>query len=72
MKTTIRNTLGTLAILSSSAFAAGVTGTAETGLPVSLLLGFFALMIAFQTVPATMLMIGIVRGLLARRGDLPR
>jgi hypothetical protein len=72
MKTTIRNILGTLPILSSSAFAAGVTGTAEAGLPVSLLLGFFALMIAFQIVPATMMTIGILRGLFTRRVDLPR
>jgi len=72
MKTTIRNTLSMLPILSSSALAAGVTGTTEAGIPVLLLLGLFALMIAFQIVPATMLMIGIVRGLFARRGDLPR
>jgi len=72
MKATIRNTLSTLLILSSPAFAVGTTGSGEAGLPVLLLLGIFAAMIAFQIVPATMLLIGIVRGLLARRVDLPR
>lgn len=72
MKTIIRNTLSILLTLSSSAFAAGTTGSGEAGLPVVLLLGFFALMIAFQMVPATMMMIGLGRGLFARKVDPPR
>lgn len=72
MKTIIRNTLGTLLILSPSAFAVGATGGGEAGFPVLLFLGIFAVMIAFQIVPATMMMIGIVRGFVGRVMDLPR
>jgi uncharacterized membrane protein YphA (DoxX/SURF4 family) len=72
MKTVIRNTLGTRLILSPSAFAAGTTGGGEAGCPVLLLLGIFAVMIAFQIVPATIMMIGIARGFVGRVIDLPR
>ena len=72
MKTTIRNTLGTLLFLAPSTFAAGTTGGGEAGFAVSLLLAIFAVMIAFQLVPATMMMIGIVRGFVGRVVDLPR
>lgn len=70
MKTTLRNTLGTLLILSPSALAASAPGS-EAGFPVWLVIGLFALMIAFQLVPATMMLIGMVRGLVAPKVDLP-
>lgn len=63
MKKTLRNTLITLAIFSSSAFAAGSAATGESGLLVSLFVGFFALIIVFQFVPAVLLMVGMIKGL---------
>jgi len=66
MKTTLRNTLIALLTFSSSAFAAGTAGAGEGGLMVSLFLGFFALIIVFQLVPATLMMVGVLRGLFGR------
>ena len=66
MKTTLRNTLIALLTFSPSAFAAGATGAGEGGLLVSLFLGFFAVIIVFQLIPATLMMIGILRGLFGR------
>ena len=66
MKTTLRNTLIALLTFSSSAFAAGATGAGEGSLLVSLFLGFFAIIIVFQLVPATLMMVGVLRGLFGR------
>lgn len=66
MKTTLRNALIALLTFSSTAFAAGSTGAGDGGLLVSLFLGFFAVIIIFQLVPATLMMIGILRGLFGR------
>lgn len=66
MKTTLRNALIALLTFSSTAFAAGSTGAGDGGLLVSLFLGFFAVIILFQLVPATLMMIGILRGLFGR------
>ena len=66
MKTTLRNTLIALLTFSSTAFAAVATGAGEGGLLVSLFLGFFGLIIVFQLVPATLMMIGVLRGLFGR------
>jgi len=66
MKTTLRNTLIALLAFSSSAFAAGATGAGEGSLLVSLFLGFFALIVVFQLVPAALMMIGVLRGLFGR------
>ncbi|MFO7765600.1 MAG: hypothetical protein R6V33_04145 [Pelovirga sp.] len=66
MKTTLRNTLIALLTFSSSAFAASGTGAGEGGLLVALFIGFFALIIVFQLVPATLMMVGVLRGLFGR------
>ena len=66
MKTTLRNTLIALITFSSSAFAAGNSGAGEGSLLLSLFIGFFALIVVFQLVPATIMLIGMVRGLLGR------
>jgi hypothetical protein len=66
MKTTLRNTLIALLTFSSSAFAASTAGAGEGGLLVSLFLGFFALIVVFQLVPAALMLVGILRGLFGR------
>ncbi len=66
MKTTLRNTLIALFTFSSSAFAAGTTGAGEGSLLVALFLGFFAVIIVFQLVPAALMLVGILRGLFGR------
>jgi len=66
MKATLRNTLIALLTFSSSAFAAGSAGAGEGGLLVSLFLGFFALIVVFQLVPAALMLVGILRGLFGR------
>jgi len=66
MKRTLRNTLIALVTFSSSAFAAGQTGAGEGSLLLSLFIGFFALIIVCQLVPAVIMLVGMVRGLLGR------
>jgi len=66
MKRTLQSTLITLIAFSSSAFASESAGAGEGSLLVALFLGFFALIIVFQLVPATLMLIGIVRGLFGR------
>jgi hypothetical protein len=66
MKTTLRNTLIALLTFSSSAFAASGTGAGEGSLLVALFFGFFAVIIVFQLVPATLMLVGILRGLFGR------
>lgn len=66
MKNTLRNILIALAIFSSSAFAAGSSSTAESGLLVSLFVGFFALIIVFQLVPAVLMLVAMFKGLFGR------
>ena len=66
MKRILQSTLITLTGFSSSAFAAEAAGAGEGSLLVALFLGFFALIILFQLVPATLMLIGVVRGLFGR------
>ena len=66
MKNTLRNTLIALVTFSSSAFAAGSTSASGGGLLLSLFVGFFALIIVCQLVPATIMLIGILKGLFSR------
>ena len=65
MKNTLRNALIALFTCSSSAFAAGTTASNEGGLLLSIFIGFFALILVFQLVPATIMLIGMVKGLLS-------
>ena len=66
MKKTLRNTLIALVTFSSTAFAAGSAGAGEGSLLLSLFIGFFALIVVFQLVPATIMLIGMLRGLFGR------
>ena len=66
MKRILQSSLIALTALSSSAFAAEATGAGEGGLLVAMFIGFFALIIVFQLVPAALMLIGILRGLFGR------
>jgi hypothetical protein len=66
MKNTLRNTLIALITFSSSAFAAGSNGAGEGSLLLSLFIGFFALIVVFQLVPATLMFIGMIKGLTSK------
>ena len=63
MKNTLRNALIALITFSSSAFAAGSAADSGGGLLITLFVGFFALILAFQVVPAALMFIGMVKGL---------
>ncbi len=65
MKNILRNALIALFTLSSSAFAAGSAADSSGGLLITLFVGFFALILIFQLVPATLMFIGMVKGLLS-------
>lgn len=66
MKSILQNTLIMMIGLSSTAFASEATGASEGALLIALFLGFFALIVVFQLVPATLMLIGILRGLFGR------
>ncbi len=66
MKNTLRNTLIALITFSSSAFAATSNATGEGNLLLSLFIGFFALIVVFQLVPAVILFVGMVKGLVSK------
>jgi hypothetical protein len=61
-------TLATLigAIAPVTAFAASNTATGESGIFVWIFLGFFALIVVGQLVPAFMLVIGLIRGITSK------
>ena len=65
MKKSLRNALIALLVSSSSAFAAGTVSTGGSGLLISLFVGFFALILVCQLVPASLMFIGMVKGLLS-------
>ena len=69
MKKSLRNALIALFTFSSSAFAAVSTGNGEGSFLLSLFIGFFSLIIVFQVVPAALLFIGMVKGLLGASRD---
>ena len=59
---TLRMFLTLLAGSASAAFAASGTQDAETGFLVYLFVGFFALIVVSQLIPAVILFVGMVRG----------
>ena len=63
MKKMLRNALIALFTCSSSAFAASAASSTEGGFLLSLFIGFFALILVFQLVPATIMLIGMIKGL---------
>ena len=69
MKKSLRNGLIALLTFSTSAFAAVGTGGGEGSFLLSLFIGFFSLIIVFQVVPAFLLFVGMVKGLLGQASD---
>jgi hypothetical protein len=64
---TLTTIIGTIAGLAPAAAFAATTGTVEhTGLMGWIFLGFGALLIIGQAVPAVLLMIGLVKGLVGK------
>ncbi|MFZ4859658.1 MAG: hypothetical protein ACOYL3_25070 [Desulfuromonadaceae bacterium] len=61
---TLATLIGTMA--PATAFAAADAAAGNDGLFVWIFLGFFALIVVGQLVPAVMLVIGLVRGITAR------
>ncbi len=66
MKKQITYLLTGLSLMATSAFAAETSGAGEGSLLLSLFIGFFALIIVFQLVPATLMLIGMLRGIFGR------
>ncbi len=66
MKRSLFSTLIALLALAPSAFAAPASSSGESSFLVVLFLGFFALIIVFQLVPATLMLFGMLRGLFGR------
>ena len=66
MKNTLRNTLVALIASAPAAFAAENAGAGEGSLLLALFVGFFALIVVFQLVPATLMLIGMLRGIFGR------
>lgn len=70
MKNTLRNTLIALITFSSSAFAAGSAADSGGSFLLTLFIGFFALILVFQLVPATLMFIGMVKGLISTKTEV--
>ena len=66
MKNAIRNSLIVLASLSTTAYAAAEAGDQGGSFLLTLFIGFFALIIVFQLVPAVLLFTGMLKGLFSR------
>ena len=66
MKKAIINSLIILAGLSTSAFAAAETAGQGSNFLLTLFIGFFALIIVCQLVPAVLLFTGMLKGLFSR------
>jgi uncharacterized membrane protein len=54
----------------SSAFAASVPAEEGGSLLLTLFIGFFALIVVFQLVPACLLFVGILKGLFVRKHEV--
>ncbi|MEE4254801.1 MAG: hypothetical protein V2I50_12240 [Desulfuromusa sp.] len=73
MKVIARNILmASICTLSAvfPAFAAAAPAKEGGSLLLTLFIGFFALIVVFQLVPACLLFVGIVKGLFARKHDI--
>ena len=64
MKGILRNSLIALFTFSTAAFAANGADDGQGGFLLSLFIGFFALIIVFQIVPAFLLCVGMIKGLI--------
>lgn len=72
MKVMVRNILMASIFTLSAVFPAFAAAPAKEGgsLLLTLFIGFFALIVVFQLVPACLLFVGIVKGLFARKHDI--
>lgn len=70
MKNILRNTLIALFTCSSSAFAAETVASSSGGFLLSLFIGFFALILVFQIVPAVLMLIGMVKGVVGQESQV--
>jgi len=68
MKNTLR-ALMTLLVLSSTVYRAGTADAGGGNLLLTLFIGFFALIVVFQLVPAVILFIGMVKGLTSSKSS---
>lgn len=66
MKDILRNSLIALLTFSSAAFAATGANDGQSGFLLSLFIGFFALILVFQIVPAFLLFVGMIKGLVGQ------
>ena len=66
MKATLRNSLIALFTFSSAAFAANGASDGQGGFLLSLFIGFFALILVFQVIPAFLLFVGLIKGLISQ------
>jgi len=66
MKNAIRNSLIVLTSVSTSAYAAAEAGSGGGNFLLTLFIGFFALLIVFQLIPAILLFAGLLKGLFVR------
>jgi len=64
---TMRMLISMMAGSASVAFAAAETQGSEMGILTYLFIGFFAVVIVFQLVPAMVLFVGMVKGLFSRQ-----
>ena len=72
MKNLILNVIGLLACFASSAFAASETGAGGGSFLLTLFIGFFALIVVFQLVPAVILFFGMLKGLFVRDQEVEK
>lgn len=67
MKGILRNSIIALLTFSTAAFAAnGAADDGQGGFLLSLFIGFFALIVVFQIVPAFLLCVGMIKGLITQ------
>jgi len=66
MKNVIRNSLMVLAGFSTNAYAAADAASEGGSFLLTLFIGFFALIIVFQLIPAVLLFAGMLKGLFVR------
>ncbi len=73
MKNMIRNCIATLFLsvtVVSTAVAAGATAEKGGSLLLTMFIGFFALIVVFQLVPACLLFAGILKGLFSKKQNV--
>ena len=72
MKNLIRNTVLTLIFVATVVSPAFAAAPADKGgsLLLTLFIGFFALIVVFQLVPACLLFVGIVKGLFSKKQEV--